>query len=80
MLGGYMKITHENAQGIVVTLEQIADANSHGTVYTLTSSLSNTGWAYGRGDSECFESLHGYRPFHFLADKFIAWQQANKEV
>jgi hypothetical protein len=68
----YPRVTHETAQGIVVTLEQVADINSHGTVYVLSSSLQGERWGYGRGDTECIESLHGYRPFHLLAEKYIA--------
>lgn len=70
-----MKVTHETADGIVVTLECIVDPNALGTVYRLTSTLGGQGWSYGRGDTECIESLTGLRPFHLLANNFIAWQR-----
>lgn len=66
-----LKVTHQTISGIIVTLEQVAHSNAQGTIYTLSSTLNDERWGYGRGDTEVLESLHGHRPFHLLAEKFI---------
>ena len=66
------KITHELTNGIVITLEQVNHHNAHGDVYILSNSVNDQRWAYGRGHSECVDSLHGYAPFHILAEKYAA--------
>lgn len=66
-----MKKVNYIKNNVTVTLEQIAENDSHGIVYLLKSTVNETGWGYFRGDTDCIESLNGVRCFSILAEKFL---------